>query len=58
MTIKELYDWAKSTGIEDFQIQILYRDHQGVCGGFYRGSEPLEIGLETEISTEGKKIYM
>ncbi len=33
MTIRELYDWAKQQGIEDYDIEIQYRDGGGYCDG-------------------------
>jgi hypothetical protein len=38
MTIKELYDAAKILGIENYNIEVQYRDD----GGFYSGTEELE----------------
>lgn len=35
MTIRELYEWAKQQGIEDYDIEIQYRDG----GGYYDGTD-------------------
>lgn len=35
MTIRELYEWAKQQGIEDYDIEIQYRDD----GGYYDGTD-------------------
>lgn len=35
MTIKELYDWACKNSVEDFEIEIQYRD----SGGYYYGTD-------------------
>lgn len=37
MTIKELYEWAIENGVEDYYIEIQYRDG----GGYYYGSSSL-----------------
>ena len=37
MTIKELYEWAVKNEIENYSIEIQYRDG----GGYYSGSESL-----------------
>lgn len=37
MTIKDLYEWAVKNGVEDFDIEIQYRDG----GGYYYGSSSL-----------------
>ena len=37
MTIKDLYEWAVKNGVEDFDIEIQYRDG----GGYYSGSSSL-----------------
>jgi hypothetical protein len=38
MTVKELYEWAKKNGAEDYDIEIQYRD----SGGFYTGVDDCE----------------
>lgn len=38
MTIRDLYNWAVANGIEDFEIQIQYRDD----GGYYSGTDSCE----------------
>ena len=38
MTIKDLYNWAVENGVENFEIQIQYRDG----GGYYCGSDSCE----------------
>ena len=48
MTIKELYEWAIKNGVEDYSIEIQYRDG----GGYYNGTSALR---EDEI--EIKDIY-
>lgn len=35
MTIRELYEWAKQQGIEDYDIEIQYRDG----GGYHYGTD-------------------
>lgn len=37
MTIRDLYEWAVENGVEDYDIQIQYRDG----GGFYYGTSTL-----------------
>lgn len=37
MTIKELYEWSVKNGVEDYDIEIQYRDG----GGYYYGSSSL-----------------
>lgn len=37
MTIKELYEWSVKNGVEDYDIEIQYRDG----GGYYCGSSSL-----------------
>ena len=37
MTIKELYEMAQASHIEDYDIEIQYRDD----GGYYSGTEEL-----------------
>ena len=37
MTIKELYEWAIKNEVEDYDIEIQYRDG----GGYYYGTETL-----------------
>ena len=44
MTIKDLYEWAVKNGVEDFDIEIQYRDD----GGYYYGTSLLN-GLDIEI---------
>ena len=39
MTIKELYEIAKEQHIEDYEIEIQYRDG----GGFYSGTDFLDL---------------
>ena len=39
MTIKELYEAAKAQNIEDYEIEIEWRD----AGGAYDGSDKLRI---------------
>lgn len=38
MTIRDLYNWAVTNGVEDFEIQIQYRDG----GGYYNGTDSCE----------------
>lgn len=38
MTIRDLYNWAVENGVEDFEIQIQYRDG----GGYYSGTDSCE----------------
>lgn len=45
MTIKDLYEWAVKNGVEDFDIEIQYRDD----GGYYYGSSSLnELDIEID----------
>lgn len=37
MTIKELYEMAQASHIEDYDIEIQYRD----SGGYYEGTDDL-----------------
>lgn len=37
MTIKELYEWAIQNSVEDYDIEIQYRDG----GGYYYGTSTL-----------------
>ena len=39
MTIKELYEWAVSKGIENYTVEIQYRDSEG----FYNASDDLYV---------------
>ena len=38
MTIRDLYNWAVENGVENFEIQIQYRDD----GGYYSGTDSCE----------------
>ena len=35
MTIKEIYEWAKQNGVEDYEAVVQYRDD----GGYYYGED-------------------
>ena len=53
MTIRDLYDWAVANEVEDFEIQIQYRDG----GGCYCGSDTCEQD-NIEIDTIHNEIYL
>lgn len=38
MTIRDLYNWAVANEVEDFEIQIQYRDG----GGYHSGTDSCE----------------
>lgn len=48
MTIKELYEWAIKNEVENYSVEILYRDD----GGYYHGTSALR---EDEIKIN--KLY-
>jgi hypothetical protein len=39
VTIKDLYEWAVKNGVEDYDIEIQYRDG----GGYYYGTSTLYV---------------
>ena len=46
MTIKEIYEWAKRNGVEDYEAVVKYRDG----GGEYYGED-----TETYCRIDGKE---
>jgi len=46
MTIKELYEMARASHIEDYDIEIQHRD----SGGYYEGTDDL---IKEEITVNG-----
>lgn len=48
MTIKELYEWAVTNGVQDFTLCVNYRDD----GGWYCGNE--EVRDEADFSINEK----
>ena len=53
MTIKDLYEWAKEKGIEDYEIQIQWRDG----GGYYSGKN-LCVQEDIEINYPAEEIIL
>lgn len=53
MTIKELYEIAKEQHIENYEIEIQYRDG----GGFYSGTDFLEYA-DIEVNDTTKKVIL
>lgn len=53
MTIRELYEWAKQQGIEDYDIEIQYRDD----GGYYCGTDTTSF-YNLEVSHDKKTIII
>ena len=53
MTIRDLYNWAIENGVENFEIQIQYRDG----GGYYCGSDSCEQD-NIEIDTLHNEVYL
>lgn len=51
MTIEEFYNWAIENGVEDYYIQIQYRD----SGGYYCGRDDL-IAYDIEIDRERMEV--
>ncbi|SDB15256.1 hypothetical protein [Eubacterium oxidoreducens] len=53
MTIKELYEMAKANHIENFNIEIQYRDG----GGYYEGTSEL-MEEEIEVNDTQKTVIL
>ena len=51
MTIQELYEWAKELNIEDYEINIQYRDD----GGDYYGEDKYVYQI---IDSENKRVIL
>lgn len=55
MTVRELYEWAKSNGALELDIEIQYRDG----GGFYCGVDECEPELSCrEMSWHTEKVVL
>ena len=53
MTIKELYEWAVERGVENYNIEIQYRDG----GGYYYGTDTLHQAY-IEIVSERSEVIL
>ena len=51
MTIKEIYEWAKRNGVENYEAVVQYRD----SGGFYSGEDTM---IEPDINKARKEVVL
>lgn len=55
MTPKDLYEWAVEHGVENFDIEIQYRDD----GGYYEGTTDASLNeIEIKNTSYGKVVVL
>lgn len=54
MTIRELYEWAKTKGVEDYDLCAWYRDE----GGCHYGYDTLDDCDENNIDNKLREVIL